>query len=363
MKIPKVVKRVGRSVSSLTRLACRRRCRWLANRLAARSGWAARLLRYPLPWAAPYRSSRLQVIRRGALGDVLMCTPGLRELKRRNPSCHVTFYTDSPELVAGLPFIDLVRPSAERPDGIISLEYEKSLPPHRHLARVIGDHLGLHVSDVRPSCVVDRGLVERYRREWSSLPRPLVVVNRRAGPWTPNKDWTPAHWETLIDRLLSRTTIIETGIGGFDGRLRSCPNYLNLVGKTSVPELVAAIAAADLHVAPDTGTIHIAAAMGIPSVVIFGGYTHPDCLAYPGNINLYSPVPCSPCWLREPCPYGKPCLHMITPTEVECALDRLWEETSSSSKSRPGRMDHTRIPIAATEVLRHVPAVPGRMLL
>jgi hypothetical protein len=63
--------------------------------------------------------------------------------------------------------------------------------------------------------------------------------------------------------------------------------------------------------------------------VIYGGYEHPDCSTYPGNINLYSPVECSPCWLRTPCPVGKKCLHQITPDQVEAAVDRLLAGLSS----------------------------------
>jgi hypothetical protein len=51
----------------------------------------------------------------------IMCTPALRELKRRNPACRVTFYTDFPSVVDGLPFIDQVRPTAERPVNAIYL--------------------------------------------------------------------------------------------------------------------------------------------------------------------------------------------------------------------------------------------------
>jgi ADP-heptose:LPS heptosyltransferase len=101
-------------------------------------------------------------------------------------------------------------------------------------------------------------------------------------------------------------------------------SYIDLRGQTTLPELIAAIAASDLQVGPITGTVHIAAAMGVPSVVIYGGYEHPDGSSYPGNINLYSPVTCAPCWLRDPCPFDKKCLRQITPDQVEAAIDRLW---------------------------------------
>ena len=102
---------------------------------------------------------------------MLMCTPTLRELKRRNPACRVTFYTDFPTLVDGLPFIDQVRPTGECPAHGIALRYEESLRPRRHIARIFGDHLGLAVRDVRPSCIVDQELVERFRHNWSGLPK------------------------------------------------------------------------------------------------------------------------------------------------------------------------------------------------
>ena len=40
----------------------------------------------------------------------------------------------------------------------------------------------------------------------------------------------------------------------------------------------------------DTGPMHIAGAVGVPAVVIYGGYIHPVSTEYPGNINFYSPV-------------------------------------------------------------------------
>jgi len=299
--------------------------RWahpLADRLAMR--WElARLVRWPFPWMAPYRRHELNVDRKLGLGDVLMCTPALREVKRLNPDCRITLYTDFPDLVEGLPFIDGARPWSERPDDFVWLNYERSLPPRRHVARIIGDQLGVPVRDVRPSYSVRQDLVERFRREWSGRPRPVIAVNRRAGAWTPNKEWPDAYWDILVSRLAARATVVDVGATPAGPATVPDGSYLDLRGRTTLPELFAAVAAADLLVTPETGSMHVAAAVGTPAVVIYGGYIDPVSTGYPGNINLYNPVECAPCWLRTPCPHGKKCLHQITPDQVEAAVSRI----------------------------------------
>jgi ADP-heptose:LPS heptosyltransferase len=209
------------------------------------------------------------------------------------------------------------------------------IQPRRPLVSILGDCLGVDVRDVRPSCTIDPAEVDRFRQDWKDLPRPWVLVVREAGGFTRNKDWPGEHWEALLDRLLTRGTVIEAGAAcREDRRPRSEPHYVDLVGRTSLPRFMAAIAAADIQVAPITGSVHIAAAAGTPTVVIYGGYEHPDATAYPGNINLYSPVECAPCWLHTPCPHGKKCLHQITPGRVEAAVDTLWQERRRSHPDR-----------------------------
>jgi ADP-heptose:LPS heptosyltransferase len=84
--------------------------------------------------------------------------------------------------------------------------------------------------------------------------------------------------------------------------------------RESIRGCLAAVAAGDIQVGPISGPVHVAAVAGKPSVVIYGGYEHPDCSSYPGNINLYTALPCSPCWLlMEPCPYDRVCLSRISP--------------------------------------------------
>jgi len=235
-----------------------------------RSGRWARLARFPIPMLEPWRAPEIHLRRPQGLGDVLLCTPAIRELKRRNPQCRVYFYTDYPAFVRGLPYIDEVRPTSLAPSNSLFMDYKDAIPVHAHIARVIGDRLGLGVSDVTPDCMVDSKLVQKWKEAWSSLPRPHILILRRASSWTPNKDWQEASWVELINEIAHFGTVIESG-----ATVEQTPvphgSYVDLRGSTSLEELIAAVAAADLYIGPISGAMHIAAAVKTPAIVIAGG--------------------------------------------------------------------------------------------
>jgi ADP-heptose:LPS heptosyltransferase len=277
-----------------------------------------------LPWHRSLLDVTLHELDIG-VGDALMCTPVLRELKRVNPRCHVRFYTRFPSLLQGLPYIDEVRPFEERPPDAIVVGYCGSdYPPRRTLVSMLGDRLGLAVRDHVPDCIIDRALVDGWRHAWRSLPRPHIVVNRFGNAWTPNKDWPGEYWDALIAALVRECTVIEIGKRPSEPQRVESGNYVDLRGATSLEQFVAAVAAADIHVGPISGPVHVAAAARVPSVVIYGGFEHPTDTAYPGNVNFYTPLHCAPCWLVTPCPYDKQCLREIHPPAVHRAIRTLW---------------------------------------
>jgi ADP-heptose:LPS heptosyltransferase len=274
----------------------------------------------------PWRTS-IDVFRAGGLGDVLMCTPALRALKQANPNCKINFYTDFPGLVRGLWYLDKVDHADHRPATAIHLHYEDVKFPKNHLAKLMGQEIGVRVDDVRPDCNVQRELVEKFRNEWREFPRPHILVQRRASHWTPNKNWPEEYWQGLIRSLSKSASIIEIGEAD-PGRpgLEDSGRYIDLRGKTNIDALIACVAAADILVAPVSGPSHIAAAVGTPAVVIVGGYELAANATYPGNKVFYTAIGCSPCWLRTPCPIDRECLRQILPEAVEQAVRGLLAE-------------------------------------
>ena len=96
--------------------------------------------------------------------------------------------------------------------------------------------------------------------------------------------------------------------------------HRNLMGKTTLPELIGALQQCQLLLTNDTGTMHLAAFIGVPTVSIFGS-TEPSLTRPLGSQHtiLRKHVPCSPCFLRT-CPLDFRCMLSITSEEVAGAV-------------------------------------------
>ena len=94
----------------------------------------------------------------------------------------------------------------------------------------------------------------------------------------------------------------------------------NLAGKTTLDQLMDELSACDALLTNDTGTMHLAAFLGIPTVAIFGS-TEPALTAPLGDFHrvLRHKVECSPCFRRE-CPIDFRCMTRIEPAEAAGAL-------------------------------------------
>jgi heptosyltransferase II len=94
----------------------------------------------------------------------------------------------------------------------------------------------------------------------------------------------------------------------------------NLIGRTSLDQLMDELAACDVLLTNDTGTMHLAAFLGVPTVAIFGS-TEPELTSPLGDFHrvLRHKVECSPCFLRD-CPIDFRCMTRIDPADAAAAL-------------------------------------------
>ncbi|MBI4341308.1 MAG: glycosyltransferase family 9 protein [Candidatus Omnitrophica bacterium] len=96
--------------------------------------------------------------------------------------------------------------------------------------------------------------------------------------WTsnPRKQWPANRFQELVSRLSKESGRTVVLIGGAEasaatGRwLRNHGRVIDLVGRTSLPQLAALLGGACVLVSNDSGPVHLAAAVGTPVVALFG---------------------------------------------------------------------------------------------
>ena len=141
-------------------------------------------------------------------------------------------------------------------------------------------------------------------------------INSRA------KRWPAEAYAALADRLIDthRQVLLIGSKDELDvtrevtSRMRNQP--VVLTGKTSVDQVTAVLARADLIVTNDTGPAHIASALGRPTIVIFGPTNPLTTRPFsPVAEVLRHPPDCAPCMLRD-CPIDHRCMTAITVDEV-----------------------------------------------
>lgn len=156
---------------------------------------------------------------------------------------------------------------------------------------------------------------------------PVLAVHLGAG--TAAKRWPLKHWESLVSRFLREGWRVVVVGGPDEAALRLRLTHAELrdwTGLLSVTQTTALLERADLFLGADSGPAHLAAAAGVPSVVLFSG-TNRSRQWRPWSrraLVLRHRVPCAPCH-RKACPLANhPCLTGLTPDRVHRAARRWW---------------------------------------
>jgi len=119
--------------------------------------------------------------------------------------------------------------------------------------------------------------------------------------------------------------LCEQVAGGLGARGLSAHN---LAGETTLREFIDLAAACRLFLTNDSGAMHVASALGVPTVAVFGA-TDDTTTGPTGPLArvVRSHAECSPCLLRE-CPIDHRCMTRVTSGQVATAALQLWEESA-----------------------------------
>jgi lipopolysaccharide heptosyltransferase II len=145
---------------------------------------------------------------------------------------------------------------------------------------------------------------------------PLVAAC--VGSSCPSRYWWPARVAAVLDALAERhgARAVLLGTAGDREFARAVAAHaarpaIDLTGRTTLGQLAAVLARARLAFGPDSGALHLAAAVGVPVVSLWGA-TSAARSAPHGSQRwvVEGRVACAPCFLRE-CPIDRRCMQAI----------------------------------------------------
>ena len=148
------------------------------------------------------------------------------------------------------------------------------------------------------------------------------------------KCWLPERFAAVADALVDEfgADVILFGTSSeieicrqIAERMRHRP--VNFAGQTSMKELPALFSRCQLFLGNDSGAMHVAAAVGLPVVAVFGSTDLEGTAPVTAKkILVRHAVSCSPCFLRE-CPIDHRCMTRVSVEDVRCAAVKMIEES------------------------------------
>lgn len=317
------------------------------------------------------------------MGAVLRSTSLLPAIKRKFPSSHITWLTESASapLLAHNPFIDRVlRSDTTDAQALNVLEFDVALSVDKSLvaagflkmAKVdhvygftanrdgvilpataaatelwevgLSDHLKFHVNRKTEQQLTHEALelgpflrdryilnltepeltlAEARRMNWGKG-RPLIGINTGCSPVIPYKKLSVQGHRELVRLLAPLGQVVLLG-GGKEDHVRNLeiaqdqPQVIVSDSLTGLRDGISSMAAMDVVVSGDSLGMHLAIALEKWVVAWFGPTCSHEIDLYDRGIRVQAPVPCSPCWKRS-CNKPRMCYDAVDLKEIVRAV-------------------------------------------
>ena len=327
--------------------------------------------------------SRILVIQMAKLGDFIQSTPFLSALRSTWPGRTVTLAGAEAAVLEAARLSPLVEetlavgPGGPEPEGDFEAVFNlNSAPAAAELSgrvragRRFGPTTQGGALSFTPAQEFLMGLMAEDRRlgrfnladVWLALapqagPRPLFWPSPAPAPALPGpgpriglhlgaknhlRRWPVENFVRLalaLGRLTGEFTPVLTGSAGektLGAKFEKLgPPAINLLGATDLSELSRVLAGLDLLVSADTGVLHLAAALGTPTLALFFGPAYgPETGPYgPGHLIYQAEAPCGPC--REGACRRRQCLALPDPDQAALLAAALLSGQLPAEKTWP----------------------------
>lgn len=190
--------------------------------------------------------------------------------------------------------------------------------------KMLLEQLGIPLSQTLPRLFVSEEEKQKAQQMLRIKDGSKVIGINPGAAYGSAKCWLPKRFRMVAERLLSEKGVAIVLFGDTTSKqlveeIAEGLPVINLVGKTSVRELMSCIGACDLLLTNDSGPMHIADALEVPVVALFGSTSEVVTGPYRSGQVIHKHVSCSPCYERK-CPLDFRCMTQITVDEVYEAI-------------------------------------------
>ncbi|HLU10556.1 MAG TPA: glycosyltransferase family 9 protein [Oceanobacillus sp.] len=174
---------------------------------------------------------------------------------------------------------------------------------------------------------LDKVWVDAYLQEWDITPeKPIIAIHPGSGTWV--KQWSEANWAFVADTLADQldASVVFTGSDHEMPLVRRILSAMQHPACVMVGEAIGSLAAlyerAKIVLGPDSGPLHLAVAVGTPTVTLFGPADPVEFGSWGSpekHRMVWSSIGCRPCRVLDwngDAPENHPCVREITPAVV-----------------------------------------------
>ncbi len=167
----------------------------------------------------------------------------------------------------------------------------------------------------------------RERRDGKRYGHDFILIEPNVEVWksvAPNKDWGFKRYQRVATKLKGAGhRVIQFNFGSG----RPTLSGVEIARSHSFRDALAIMSHASLYIGPEGGLHHGAAAVGIPAVVLFGGFIPPSVTGYETHTNLTGGA--EPCGRYTPCEHCKVAMAAIGEDEVLAAARHYLERPAA----------------------------------
>ena len=311
-------------------------------------------------------SHKILLIKLLSMGDVIMATSIIEAMRKKYPNSEIVFATSYQykDIIEGNPYLDKVYVCRDYDgnefDGelnyykVVTLEllYKENwdlvyqiqildLPcgywgTDYHLRDLYADLANVRIKDEK-ACVpimdFQRSKINSLYATYVENNQKIILLHTTSG-WK-LKDWDYKKYPLLIRKIRDKynTTIFQ--IGGNNDISIEDNNVIHLEGKLTLKEVAALMEQSDLLICPDSGMMHMASAIGLSIIALFGPTSPPTGGPINGcnYICIQSNTCCDvPCHMKK-CFLGKDCAKDISVEAVLDAVDKMLNKEKNITQS------------------------------